>query len=69
MAIHYRNGCWQRYLDKPASVLESLYASEIYIVIGAYETRAIVKSVKLSSIDEEGNVNNYCFLCVKALNI
>lgn len=43
-------------LDKPVEVSSSQYISEVYRVIQEFETRAIVKEVKLIGVDTEGNM-------------
>ena len=42
--------------DKPSDISASLYISEIYRVINDYEPRVIVKEVKITKVDENGDM-------------
>lgn len=43
-------------LDKPADVAVNEYVAELYRVVPDYEPRAEVKDVRISGIDDEGNI-------------
>lgn len=44
------------FLDKPLNTAAALYISEVYRIISYYEPRAEVKDVKVSGIDNDGNM-------------
>lgn len=44
------------FLDKPFNTAAALYISEVYRIISAYEPRTEVKDVKVSGIDNDGNI-------------
>lgn len=56
VAYHRTMGMNTAFLDKPYDTASALYISEVYRIISTYEPRAEVKNVKVSGIDNEGNI-------------
>lgn len=56
VAYHRTMGMSTAFLDKPYNTAAALYVSEVYKIVSAYEPRAEVKDVKISSIDNDGNI-------------
>lgn len=56
VAYNRNMGIATKLLDKPVDIASSLYISEIYKVVAEYESRATVKQVKFTGLDDEGNM-------------
>jgi len=57
VAYNRTKGLDPRIMDMPAESAKALYIAEIYRLIGTYEPNAIIKDVKLLSINSDGQIN------------
>ncbi|RII32857.1 hypothetical protein D2A34_21930 [Clostridium chromiireducens] len=55
VAYNREKGISPAILDKPVNIMQAAYIAEVYRVVQKDEPRAVVKSVSLLGVDEEGD--------------